>query len=523
MSDNERLIVAVLLMLAWLLLCVHSWLRGRQSKKLPAPGHSHTTLIAYASQSGAAEKLAQDYWQLLGGATAAQLLPLNQVTDELLSTSRRALLVASTYGEGEPPDNAAGFARRLNRVLDSDDNRGLKFKDLEFCVVALGDSAYQRFCAFGHHLHDSLLKLGAQALHLPVEIDRQQSDDHSRALTPKLLKWLGSDSGINIEIAHKTKSATVTKWHLRKRELLNPSTPGQPLYRLHLQANRATPHWRAGDILQIHPRHSAKTVNVWLRMSGLEGMPWWQCSESQLVFTEQLTNRQLPLPCTSLPTSPEQFIGWARQLPLLPMREYSIASVPREGEIQLLVRQQKNEHGELGVGSGWLTAIAECGSPIEARIRSNPGFHCNQPKRPLLLIGSGSGLAGLRGHLAERAGNSDAGKIWMIFGERSATADRLLEPELQQWKTRGVLMRLDRAFSRIINDDDHKVTCRYVQDVLRAEAGNVKKWLDEDGMIYVCGRLKGMGEGVHSVLQEILGENKVGQLLEAGVYRRDLY
>jgi sulfite reductase (NADPH) flavoprotein alpha-component len=104
-----------------------------------------------------------------------------------------------------------------------------------------------------------------------------------------------------------------------------------------------------------------------------------------------------------------------------------------------------------------------------------------------------------------------------VFGERTAAHDALLDQRLQGWLASGVLSRLDRAFSRDTGG------ARYVQDILQAEADTVRDWVDRGATIMVCGSLKGMAPGVDAALRNILGEDRLLNLREAGRYRRDVY
>ena len=134
----------------------------------------------------------------------------------------------------------------------------------------------------------------------------------------------------------------------------------------------------------------------------------------------------------------------------------------------------------------------------------------------MILIGNGTGLAGLRAHLKARAAVG-AHRNWLLFGERNAAADRLHADELDAWQTTGVLERLDLVFSR----DGHPQ--RYVQDALHAHAGTLRAWVDEGAALYVCGSLEGMAPGVDAALNEILGQSRMTALADAGRYRRDVY
>ena len=180
------------------------------------------------------------------------------------------------------------------------------------------------------------------------------------------------------------------------------------------------------------------------------------------------------------------------------------------------MRQERHPDGSLGLGSGWLTAYLPVEASVSLRLRRNSGFHLPQGSAPLVLIGNGTGLAGLRSLIKARVAAGEQ-RNWLLFGERNRAHDLLCGEELQHWLAKGELARLDLAFSR---DQAEKV---YVQDVLLQQAAELKRWVDEGAFIYVCGSLHGMAAGVDAALHGILGETQVQQLIEDGRYRRDVY
>jgi sulfite reductase (NADPH) flavoprotein alpha-component len=156
------------------------------------------------------------------------------------------------------------------------------------------------------------------------------------------------------------------------------------------------------------------------------------------------------------------------------------------------------------------------GDTIHLRIRSNPNFHPPALGGPMILIGAGTGLAGLRAHLLHRQHNEVRG-AWLVFGERSPQADRFHSGEIESWMRDGTLIRCDLVFSR------DPVRRQYVQHRIEEAAHQIVKWVTEDGAsLYVCGGMK-MGAEVHAVLQKILGESRLDEMAAAGRYRRDVY
>jgi sulfite reductase (NADPH) flavoprotein alpha-component len=218
----------------------------------------------------------------------------------------------------------------------------------------------------------------------------------------------------------------------------------------------------------------------------------------------------------------------------LPHREYSIASIPAEGDMRLLLRRLLRPDGTPGVGSGWLCDHAAIGGPIALRIRANGNFRGTDAARPMLMIGNGTGIAGLRAHLAERIAGG-ARRNWLLFGERHAERDFHFREEIVGWLGAGDLARLDLAFSRAstgaetalpagARDDDRAgVYDGYVQEALQAQATRLRAWIDDGAAVYVCGSLRGMAPGVDGVLRHVIGSADVDAMLADGRYRRDVY
>src|SRR3990167_2993115 len=456
-------------------------------------------LIGFASQSGFAEQLAwQTAGQLQAAGLAVRVQPLAKLNEQMLRQAHNALFVLSTFGDGEAPDSARGFERKLL-------GQALDLPQLRYAMLALGDRQYQHFCGFALRVQDWLAQQGACSLFDAVQVDA--------ADTTALASWqrqLGELTGAQPLQQGETPYGL---WTLTRRELLNPGSQGAPTYLLALRAAQPT-NWNAGDILEVPPRHSDATVQAWLQAHAVDGRQRVSLDGLSQSLQQALHGKQLP----------EQFshlVGLHAQAlldALVPLadREYSIASLPSDGELELIVRQERHADGSLGLGSGWLTEGAALHGQLLARVRRNSAFHAPGDARPLILIGNGTGLAGLRSLLKVRivAGHR---ANWLLFGERNAAHDFYCQAQLRGWLAAGDLTRLDLAFSR---DQAARV---YVQDRLREAAEPLREWLAEGAAIYVCGSLKGMASGVDQVLRELLGEAAVNALREEGRYRRDVY
>jgi len=493
-----RFVSAGLVLIAYLGVCLHLWRSQRKhAQPCSAPQSAEALLIAYASQGGQARDLAErSAEQLRDAGMSVDIRALSSLDHRTLARPQRALFILSTYGEGEAPDNAARFEQRLL-------HDGIDLSALEYALLALGDRQYSHYCSFGRRIDARLRELGARTLFDRLEADRADPGT-LRHWQHQLAHISGRSDFSDWQPAH------YQPWTLQSRTLLNPGSQGAPVFQLRLSPTVNAPHWQAGDIAEIGPRHALPEVERLLRQLGIDPA---QPVEGGQSLAAALASRRLP-------EDPAELHGvdldGLLALPCLPHREYSIASIADEGHVQLLVREARQLNGRLGLGSGWLCRHAAIGDPIDLRIRSNPGFHGPNPTQPMILIGNGTGLAGLRAHLRERAGTPGS-RNWLLYGERSAAHDQLLRDELDAWLQSGHLQRLDLAFSR---DQAEKV---YVQHLLRDAADELRQWVEEGAAIYLCGSLEGMGRQVHEALADLLGKTQLQALSDQGRYRRDLY
>ncbi len=465
-----RYLLVVLIIILYAAFCI--WCRRRYQQKhaqaiftaaIPALTTNPTTpntsdseipkpwLVAYASQTGHAEALAMRTAQQLSAAgVGVSCLALNQLQPHTLTKYQQLLWVVSTYGEGEAPDNGARFITQL---------AGTNLTGMRYAILALGDSSYKYFCAFGHQLHHALQHAGAKAACDLIEVDKNDAG--------ALRHWqyyLGQLSD-HSDFVDWQKPA-YEQWQLIERRQFNAGSSGAPVYFLRLIPLEGECHsmqWTAGDIVEIGPHNDAN----------------------------------------------------------FPHREYSIASTPAEGSLDLLVRQVRKNDGRLGLGSGWLTHHAKLDAALHLRIRTNRRFHPPAANIPLILIGNGTGIAGLRAHLFARIA---VGRYqnWLLFGERNAAYDAHFDEQLSAWLARRQLARLDRVFSRDASTQARNQP-RYVQHLLLQAEAELKQWLAQGAAIYVCGSLQGMAQGVDQALADIIGRQALEDLNNSGRYCRDVY
>jgi sulfite reductase (NADPH) flavoprotein alpha-component len=497
----SRLAIAGGLLLTYLLGCAW-WLR-RDRNSVPASGvepvaESATLRVAYASQTGFAQRLAElstDSLRAAGAAPALSALDALPVTR--LVASETALFIVSTTGEGDPPDNALAFA--VEAMSTTPD-----LTHLRYALLALGDRRYARYCAFGHALDEWLRRCGATPLFDMVEVDN--GDGGALRRWQYEIAQLAGDGSAAIEQADWA-TPEYEPWALVSRDRTNAGSVGGPVHDIRLRARGAMPRWTAGDLVEIGPEHDAAAVAAWMRSHGIDDR-MLDDAQGREPLSARLARSRWP--------DLHEDEDFAARLEPLPHREYSIASIPEDGDLRLLVRLAQRSDGEHGLGSGWLCLHAPPEATIRLRIRSNPGFHPAPDDAPLILIGNGTGIAGLRAHLAQRA-LQGGNRVWLLFGERRREHDLHYADELDVWTRDGVLARADFAFSR---DSVHP---RYVQDALREAGDTLRAWIDDGAHLRVCGSAAGMATGVDDALRDILGDAAVDALRRDGRYRRDVY
>lgn len=455
-----RMAGAASLVLAYGGLCAAvAWqVRGRhrqEASEAHMGNQGPSVLVAYASQTGQAQTVARATAQMLGqSGFQVLLLPVERVTAAQLQDCPRSVWVLSTTGEGDAPDHALSF---MQQVLP----HTYALQGYSAQVLALGDKEYAQFCSFGLQVQEWLQAQGADsALTCVDNMHAATLQAWQGRMEQQLLQWAEAE-GVASPAPQGDWLVPTPRQRMRllRRQLLNPGSSAGAMYLLEWGAEQGSlPAWEAGDLVSL-----------------------------------------------AVPADPER------------PRDYSIASIPSDGSLQLLVRQSQRVDGSAGLASSWLcTGMAE-GDVLELAVRSHPGFRLEEnAERPLILVGNGSGLAGLRAHIKARVQRGLHAQ-WLIYGERSSVHDAVCSEELQAWLQQGQLERLDLAWSRAVPQR------MYVQDVVLQHAVQLRDWVARGAAIYVCGSMQGMGQGVHQALEQVLGAAALQALQHSGRYRRDVY
>jgi sulfite reductase (NADPH) flavoprotein alpha-component len=516
--------------------------------------------ILFGTESGNAEALAGQARKVaakLGFAPKVVDMADFSVADA--AATENLLIVASTWGEGDPPQRALDFYE----ALMADD--APRFEKTRFAVLALGDRAYAQFCEIGRQIDERLAALGGARV-----VDRVECDlDYETPATA----WIeGLFERLNAEVGAKEVGASVIHVDFARPGADVP-TRARPFEaevteHVRLSGSRSTSDthhvavslegsgilYEPGDSLGVVPSNDPALADAVLKAAGLSGDADLRGALIDRLDITTLTGKQIEdfARETGVEAPPE---GWAagRQiidllelapraltsaqltalLRPLPPRYYSIASSRKAvgEEAHLLVaalRYESHGRARAGVASVDITGRHRSGDRLKVFLRSNQHFRLPADgDRPVVMIGPGTGVAPFRGFLQEREAVGAGGRNWLVFGHRNYTHDFLYQLELQDWVKSGLLSRLDVAFSR---DQPQK---RYVQNALWDARGDIYGWLKDGAALYVCGDANAMAKDVHATLLRILADQ--GRLDEAGAkaaldairrdgrYLRDVY
>jgi len=495
--------------------------------------------ILYATESGNAEKLAAD---MAKAARKSGLKPtLVDMADldlSALASARRLVVIASTWGEGEPPGRAArAYAELMGE-------RAPRLDGVEYGVLALGDTAYAQFCATGRALDERLEALGGKRMVARVDCDLDFAEPAAtwigeavKALAPTT----GPARGTVIEVDFGAKPSGTSELGPVEAEVtehinLNSSRSDKETIHLELAFDGAAPAYKPGDSLDLYVENDPAYVEALLKSAGLASD---EALRIELAKTRDITTLSLKTLESHAAATGHQYVkaliesgearSWiaGRQLidlldhfpialeadqlraitrPLAP-RAYSIASSRREvgEEAHLLISAVRYEtHGRArkGVASGHAAERIEKGDRLRVKLRPNKHFALPATDRDIIMVGPGTGIAPFRAFVQERRATGASGRSWLFFGDRKFTHDFLYQLEWQDALKDGALTRMDVAFSR---DQPEKV---YVQHRMWERRNDLVDWLDNGAYFYVCGDAKAMAKDVRATLVRAFAEVK---------------
>ena len=487
--------------------------------------------ILYATESGNSERLASDM------AKAARKVGLKPSIIDMadldvatLASVRRLVVVAATWGEGDPP------ARAIRAYGELMGEAAPRLDGVLFSVLALGDTAYADFCGIGQALDARLEALGGKRVADRVDCDLDFAEPAGRwieialkALAPA--EEVGRSRVIAVDFGVKADSSAdlgSVEAEITERINLNSSQSEKETIHLELGFDGAAPPYKPGDSLDIYPENDAAYVDDLLQAAGLASDTALRAElmTGRDVTTLSLKSLESYAATTGHPQvkallesgdarawiAGRQLIDLLQRFPMtlsadqlrqvtrpLAPRAYSIASSRSEvgEEAHLLisaVRYQSFGRVRKGVASGHVADQLKKGQRLRVKLRPNRHFALPAPERDIIMVGPGTGIAPFRAFVQERRATGASGRSWLFFGDRHFTHDFLYQLEWQDALKDGSLTRMDVAFSR---DTPEKL---YVQHRIWDQRRDLVDWLDSGAYFYVCGDAKAMAKDVRAAL-----------------------
>jgi len=485
--------------------------------------------IVYASESGNSEKLAGDIAKAARkNGLKPTIIDMADLELSALTSAKRLVVIAATWGEGEPPARAI---RAYNGLMGEGAPR---LDGVEFGVLALGDTAYVEFCAIGKKIDERLAALGGKRVVDRVDCDLDFAEpaarwigDAVKVLTPP------NAGGRVIEVDFGAKPASAPSTDIVEAEIiehvdLNSSRSDKETIHLALAFEGGAPAYEPGDSLDLYAENDPAYVDELLKAAGLAGDDKLRSDfiNSRDVTTlsaktvetyaektghqyvkaliadgqvkEWIAGRQLIDLIATFPIALDAETLRALTRPLAP-RAYSIASSRREvgDEAHMLisaVRYDSHGRARKGVASNYVAERLKRGGRVRVKVKPNRHFGLPAPDKDIIMVGPGTGVAPFRAFVQERRATEATGKSWLFFGDRTFTHDFLYQLDWQDALNGGALTRMDVAFSR---DTPEKI---YVQHKIWDRRAELVEWLDKGAYFYVCGDATAMAKDVRAAL-----------------------
>ena len=510
-------------------------------------------MVVFGSQSGNSEMIARDISKVSGQhGLLTKVIDMKEIDANTLSQCERILIVTSTFGEGDMPDNGSPLWGQIKQDKAAD------FSQSFYSVLALGDSSYQTFCLAGNRWDERLSELGATRISPLVECDVDYSDKADQWIDQVLPKisLVGSQSVVTIDSAEIDPAPKIgynrrhplTATLLASRQLSQAGSSKKTMhYELSLRGFEGS--YNVGDALYVIPENHKSLVTELLQLMNLDWNESVQGHEKTLggLLTDDL---EIRLPSKKFLTfiasqCNDQFLNdlleraqdnnrgideylWGKDLvdllrlhpvqnldgaslvgalsPLLP-RAYSISSSIRKfpGEVHITVAtvqyniHQRNHYGSC---SCFLAQQLGIGDRLYCYFVPNQYFTIpGDGDANIIMVGPGTGIAPFRAFLQEREVRNDKGGNWLFFGDRNVNSDFLYRDELESMQQSGLIRQLDLAFSR---DQEEKI---YVQQRMLENGEMLYSWIDNGAYFYVCGDANHMAKDVDNALHEIIREH----------------
>ncbi|SEM11262.1 sulfite reductase (NADPH) alpha subunit [Mesobacillus persicus] len=547
---------------------------------------SKEVTVLYGSQTGNAQGLAKKAASKLEEKDfQVTVSSMSDFKPNNLKKVKNLLILVSTHGEGDPPDNALSFHEFLHG------RRAPKLEDLHFSVLSLGDSSYEFFCETGKQFDQRLEELGGTRLYPRFDCDLDFDEPAAEWLEGVLSSLTEVQGGTEAQSGNASPDVPTTTQVAESVYSRTNPFKAEVLENLNINgrgSNKETRHlelslegsglsFKPGDSLGVYPENDPELVQMLI-----ETLNW--SPEQTVTINKQGDIRSLKEALISYyeitvltkpllqkvadlskhedlhallakgneeqlkayidgrdlldlvrdfgpwGSSAQEFVSILRKMP---SRLYSIASslTSNPDEVHLTigaVRYDAHGRERKGVASILCAERIQPGDTLPVYIQHNDNFALPEnPETPIIMVGPGTGVAPFRSFMQEREEIGAEGKSWMFFGDQHFVTDFLYQTEWQQWLKDGVLTKMDVAFSR---DTDEKV---YVQHRMLEQSQELFAWLQEGAVVYICGDEKNMAHDVHNTLIEIIekegsmsreeAENYLAEMQQQKRYQRDVY
>jgi len=537
--------------------------------------NARTITILYGSQTGNSESVANDAAHAAKAhGLNAKVLSMDEIERDAFIGLEYLLIITSTYGEGDMPDNA----QMLWEAISSDDS--ISLANMKYSVLALGDTSYDLFCQAGIDWDQCLTKLGATCLVERVDCD-VDFDEAAESWISSIIPLMGNGAAtMTIDSNDTTKAATYGRKNpfpgkLVANRLLTSPDSSKEIRHYEISIAGSELSYEAGDALNVVPTNCPELVADIIKAIGCTGdeeepvhgelMPLSEAlrehfevkSPSKELLGEiakrsgdqelnsvlvsgdkdklakYLWGRDtldLLLPFPDMQFSAAEFLALLKPLQ---HRAYSISSSGKANPetVHLTigsVRYNSHNRDHKGVCSTYLADLADENSAIRCFFSPNKVFRVPEDNDlPMIMVGPGTGIAPFRAFLQEREFRQAKGVNWLFFGDRNAASDYIYQDEIEALQNSKVLSKLDLAFSR---DQEEKI---YVQDRMREKGAELFALLEQGGYFFVCGDAYRMAKDVDKALHDVIATqgNKseeqaaeyVNQMKKDKRYVRDVY